>query len=52
MGEEVIETGFGQKWPARERSQADYIMLANSVGFRLVQTEQIGILFHLHFIKD
>ena len=52
IGEEVIETGYGQRWPTRARGQADYITLASSVGFRLVHTKKIENLFYLHFIKD
>ena len=52
IGEEVIETGYGQRWPTNACGQADYIKLANSVGFRLVQIKKIENLFHLHFIKD
>ena len=52
IGEEIIETGYGHRWPDRARSQAYYIALAESVGFRLVHTKRIENLFYLHFIKD
>jgi ubiquinone/menaquinone biosynthesis C-methylase UbiE len=52
VGEEVIETGYGQRWPARARGQAYYVTLGESVGFRCIRSKKIENLFYLHFIKD
>ena len=52
IGDVAIETGYSQRWPHEARGEADYIKMAESVGFRLIQTERINNIFWLQLIKD
>jgi ubiquinone/menaquinone biosynthesis C-methylase UbiE len=48
---EVIETGYGTKWPKVEIDAGYYLHLAEEVGFTLVNSESSEITFKLQFRK-
>ena len=51
MGDDEIGTGYGQKWPEEARGKEYYIALAETIGFKLISTEQQDHIFYLVFQK-
>ena len=46
-----IRTGYGTRWPTREKDPAYYLKLAEDTGFRVAAQKQEGRLFHLDLQK-
>ena len=52
IGEDVIETGYSQRWPDEIRGQDHYINMAREVGFRPTRIERKNNTFYLKLIKN
>jgi ubiquinone/menaquinone biosynthesis C-methylase UbiE len=51
IGEDVVETGYGRRWPTERRGIEHYLKLAEGVGFRLAQPERNKHTFYMQLIK-
>jgi ubiquinone/menaquinone biosynthesis C-methylase UbiE len=52
LGDDVTESGFGQRWPEEPRSEDHYITMAKEVGFRYASIERNKNTFYAKLIKD
>ena len=51
VGEQTIETGYGQPWPPDSRDLAYYSELAAAAGFRIIEQREDGRLLFLRLQK-
>jgi ubiquinone/menaquinone biosynthesis C-methylase UbiE len=51
VGDQAIETGYGQPWPTESRDLAFYLRLAADVGFRVIEQREDKRLIFLHLQK-
>ena len=51
LPDKEIHTGYGTGWPLEEKNAADYIQLAQDVGFDIVEKKQDDRLFYLELQK-
>jgi SAM-dependent methyltransferase len=51
VGNEVIGTGYGQRWPDESRGLKHYVALAEGAGFQHIGTERNRHIFYLLFKK-
>jgi len=51
-GDDVIETGHGQRWPEEPRGTIYYEALAGEVGLKISSVDQIGSVFYLQLVKE
>ncbi len=47
----ALEAGYGCPWPNWQQNAADYAHLAREAGFRVVNSMETGLIFHLELIK-
>jgi ubiquinone/menaquinone biosynthesis C-methylase UbiE len=52
VGGDIVETGYGQRWPQEPRGVTHYEMLARDVSLKIVHREHIGSVFHLELAKE
>jgi len=52
VGDEVIETGYGQRWPEEPRGITYYEALAREVELKISSVDQIGSVFYLQMVKE
>ncbi len=52
VGEDVIETGYGQRWPEEPRGTIYFEALAGEVGLKISSVDQIGSVFLLELVKE
>ena len=52
IGENVTETGYGQRWPEDIRGVEHYVEMAEEVGFQPTRIEKIKNTFYLRLIKN
>lgn len=51
VGDRLVETGYGQPWPAEEHDLAFYVGLAEKSGFQVIAREQNDQTFYLELQK-
>ncbi len=47
----ALEAGYGCPWPNWQQNVADYAHLAREAGFRVVNSTEYDLIFHLELIK-
>jgi ubiquinone/menaquinone biosynthesis C-methylase UbiE len=52
IGDQITETGYGQRWPEQPRGQDYYLSMAKEVGFREARIEKNKNTFYAKLIKD
>jgi len=51
VGDQEVETGYGQPWPDEAHDPVFHVNLAEGAGFRLVEKKEVGGLFFLELEK-
>ena len=52
VGGDVVETGYGHRWPNEPRGFAYYEALASEVNLVVSRSGHIGSVFHLQLVKE
>jgi hypothetical protein len=51
VGIEEIETGYGQVWPGEARGMDHYVEMAERIGFRVCEQQELGHTFFIRLCK-
>jgi SAM-dependent methyltransferase len=51
VGAEEIETGYGAVWPGEGRGMDHYVEMAERVGFRVCEQQELGYTFFIRLCK-
>jgi len=51
LQDRTIETGYGTRWPIRERNEATYATLLRTCGYKIVETAKTGTILYFRCEK-